>query len=560
MSNDAPESKWFLRIASGAVYGPVAVDSLKSWAEQGRIIPGNEVSSDGKEWLPASSIPELGLEWYLEDSNGNRNGPYNRAAAEKLVASGRVGDGVSLVHDDGDAAEEEADASGEDEAQSPEAEDVAVCDSEPEAAESVDAEADDGQTEFNFGANDKTAISEEEALARVDKAVAAATAPLVVRISELEGDVKRTDSIVAATVADETSRLQAKVAELEAALKASRETAATAERNASESASRVAELEAAVKEARDSAVAADKKAADGASRVADLEVALKVADEASAAAQARCVELEKKLGDSEKNYSDLLAFSNDRDARHEEELAKARSEQDSEVARLKTELMRTAKAAGMGMDPDSARILEELVETERSFLVDLQAESVKTANLIQNRIAEVARLRENGISTTELRAKVHSGRVEFEHMREDLENLRVEHARTIRDADRRENEQKTRLRVLEGELELAKASAADADALRQRIAQMDEMLHDRDQALAKERQRRAFDQEQLEQAQQALMARIQDLESKVGTLPLNEEKVAPAQEQDLFSQAPEQPRAHQQHGIFRVAPWLKVKK
>ena len=106
MSEEETDTRsWFLRIASGVVFGPVPTKALRLWVEQGRVQPGNEISLDRKNWIPAPSLEELDIVWYLEDNQGNLTGPFNKRAAEKLIADGRVGEGTSIVHkDDADLA------------------------------------------------------------------------------------------------------------------------------------------------------------------------------------------------------------------------------------------------------------------------------------------------------------------------------------------------------------------------------------------------------------------------------------------------------------------------
>ena len=50
---------WHLKIDDGSTFGPVPIEDLVYWAEQGRIAPGNEISSDTEKWVPAETVPEL---------------------------------------------------------------------------------------------------------------------------------------------------------------------------------------------------------------------------------------------------------------------------------------------------------------------------------------------------------------------------------------------------------------------------------------------------------------------------------------------------------------------
>lgn len=88
---------WYLRTGGSNVYGPVSTSTLLQWAEQGRVLPGHEVSQDQKDWSSAESVPELAMNVYIDMGNGNLGGPFNRIAAETLLKSGRVPAGSKLL-------------------------------------------------------------------------------------------------------------------------------------------------------------------------------------------------------------------------------------------------------------------------------------------------------------------------------------------------------------------------------------------------------------------------------------------------------------------------------
>ena len=99
--------QWFLRIAGGTVFGPVPLKSLVVWAEQGRIVPGNEVSPDRENWVKAETIPELEMKWFVDDGAGKTVGPFNRLAAESFLKSGKAPAGAKIVETPSPAAEPE---------------------------------------------------------------------------------------------------------------------------------------------------------------------------------------------------------------------------------------------------------------------------------------------------------------------------------------------------------------------------------------------------------------------------------------------------------------------
>ena len=113
---------WYLRTGGSNVYGPVSTSTLLQWAEQGRVLPGHEVSLDQKDWSSAESVPELAMNVYIDMGNGNLGGPFNRIAAETLLKSGRVPAGSKLLTNTESSEESEEVVEEEPEEQEPEEE------------------------------------------------------------------------------------------------------------------------------------------------------------------------------------------------------------------------------------------------------------------------------------------------------------------------------------------------------------------------------------------------------------------------------------------------------
>jgi chromosome segregation ATPase len=100
------EEQWFLRTGGDTVFGPVTPEGLVVWAEQGRVLPGHDVSPDRKKWVPAISLAFLKMQWYVDNGEGDLRGPLNRAAAEALIKSGKVSEQAHILFaDDVDLAE-----------------------------------------------------------------------------------------------------------------------------------------------------------------------------------------------------------------------------------------------------------------------------------------------------------------------------------------------------------------------------------------------------------------------------------------------------------------------
>ena len=83
------ESKWYLR-AQDEVFGPETEEQLVEWARMGRIQPGQELSADSANWRKVEEVPFLDMRFSIDIGDGRPRGPFNRAAAEALVASGRL--------------------------------------------------------------------------------------------------------------------------------------------------------------------------------------------------------------------------------------------------------------------------------------------------------------------------------------------------------------------------------------------------------------------------------------------------------------------------------------
>ncbi len=89
-------SEWYLR-TQDEVFGPESEEKLVEWARLGRIQPGQEISDDNMIWRRVEDIPFLDMRFSIDIGDGNPRGPFNRAAAEALLASGRLPPTATLV-------------------------------------------------------------------------------------------------------------------------------------------------------------------------------------------------------------------------------------------------------------------------------------------------------------------------------------------------------------------------------------------------------------------------------------------------------------------------------
>ncbi len=81
---------WYLQIDNDNTYGPVPLSTLIEWAEAGRVKPGNMLSPDRNNWVPAESITELKMDWLTAPKSGEPYGPFNLLATPALLGTGRI--------------------------------------------------------------------------------------------------------------------------------------------------------------------------------------------------------------------------------------------------------------------------------------------------------------------------------------------------------------------------------------------------------------------------------------------------------------------------------------
>ncbi len=91
---------WYLRKSDGAEYGPAAIESLRQWAEDGRIAPEDHLSRDRTNWQPAPSVAGLEMQYEIVLENGDRYGPLHILALRELVEDGSIDTATPIRHAD----------------------------------------------------------------------------------------------------------------------------------------------------------------------------------------------------------------------------------------------------------------------------------------------------------------------------------------------------------------------------------------------------------------------------------------------------------------------------
>ena len=128
-------NQWWLR-AQDEVFGPVTRDNLLEWAQMGRIQPGQDVSEDGENWKPATEIAFLDMRWSIDIGDGTPRGPFNKQAAQALLASGRLPRGSKLVEVVPEPVDQKAEPEPAPQKDEPAAQSQSACVDEPKVASS----------------------------------------------------------------------------------------------------------------------------------------------------------------------------------------------------------------------------------------------------------------------------------------------------------------------------------------------------------------------------------------------------------------------------------------
>ncbi len=91
---------WYLQKAgNGGEYGPVTMETLRSWASEAKISPMDKLSSDKKEsWVRAPMVSALQMDWLVEMADNYLYGPTNIATLQEFLALGEIDENVQLIN------------------------------------------------------------------------------------------------------------------------------------------------------------------------------------------------------------------------------------------------------------------------------------------------------------------------------------------------------------------------------------------------------------------------------------------------------------------------------
>lgn len=451
------EAKWYLR-TQDETFGPETEERLVSWARLGRIQPGQEVSDDNIVWRRVEDVAFLDMRFSIDIGDGNPRGPFNRAAAEALLASGRLPPTSTMIET---RAPFEV-------AQGPES----------AGGETPDIDAEHQPVEENCRAAENPVEKVVEKIVEkiVEVPVEVPVEKIVEKVVEKVVEVP-VEKIVEKIVVDET-----RVKELEGLLEEERRHTADLQRRMDESL---------------------RNAAEAARSAADREAELKA--EASAQTE-RGERLEAQLRDAADREAKY-----DEQVKHLEDELRRLPQAASEVADIQVAIHSIMKS--------EAEDLAAALEAEKRAFEDISRRHSDRVDKLQERRREI--LRRSGSNIEEMTRKALFERPEDPRtiqLRKELEDVRraSDHEKTEFNRKIRELEDSLRRQKIE-ERRTAE-SMMDVTQLRQQVESLREQLSKREKELLEERQRNEENARQQAVRQQTLLARLATLESpSIGT-------------------------------------------
>lgn len=458
-------SQWYLR-TQDETFGPESMEKLVEWARLGRIQPGQEVSDDNEIWRRVEDVPFLDMRFSIDLGDGNPRGPFNRVAAEALLASGRLPPTATMI-----------------ETREPFAEDA--------PAENADVPP------------EAPAPSEEAASPIVAEASAPQEVKVVEKIVEVpvekivEKEVVKevpVEKIVEKIVVDET-----RVAELTRQVEEGRSRSKDLERRLEEAESRAKELQSRVE-------SGDAHARELAEKVDSSEAHARELDEMLAAAT-------RVASESEKAYDDEKSAN----AKLREQIAAL----EDELRRLPQTASEVAdiQAAVYSIMTGEAEELAALIELEKKEVDEFRRRHQERADRLLERRRTL--LKKAGTNIEEMTKRALVSRPEDPRMArlvKEYDEYRKTAERRAADTERQMREMTDRLRKSQADAARAEEGARDVVQLRAEIEELKARLQQREKELVAERESCESLRRHQATSQQALMARLAALESpSIGT-------------------------------------------
>jgi len=541
MKND-DGSQWFLRTGGETVFGPVTQDGLTVWAEQGRILPGHEVSTDRKKWIPAISVAFLDMRWYVDDGDDELRGPLNRLAAETLLKSGKVSEQAQVISADVVDATAAAAATEEKPGPAPRGKPASpaawqhpqeldlglpeqparkrtAADTAPNtdarqqerhapATKIAELEALLATLQRNAESDARTAEKRAEQLRQKVKAQEAEIEDLNARLSVAsqpaapavdEALVRERDELLIrlGDVCRERDELHAATADQDDAFNNLLQRIAELEQHIQTGAQRTDEAQ--------QALAANENVIQQLRN--ELQRWQQACQKSTAAEQAALA----RMTEAETDLADLLAMSNARDTEYAEkiaELEKNATPSPEAIAQFYAD-----QSAIYHLCKREFESVTQSLEQERAHFEQLKQLSAQRIDAIQERRQTLMKqLGGSPAEMTRLGAREQLSDPVTIRIRNEFDNLRFTHERDMRQAEERERDLQRKLHLFESEVGRLRELAIEGEKLGRRVQELTELLRRREGELTDERENYEAERIQFQGNQKALLTRIETLE------------------------------------------------
>ena len=505
------EANWWLK-AGDEMFGPETKSRLVEWAKMGRIQPGQFVGENKDGWMRVEDVDFLDMRFSIDLGDGHPRGPFNKEAADALIASGRLPPTATVIETrppfgqegatpqpsapsgepvDGDAqGEAPASPPAGEAAASPEAVDVSEPrgDQEP-ASESADAaSAAHGEVEQPKVVE---RIVKIEVPVEVEKIVEVPVEKIVEKLVEVpvERIVEKVvvkEVPVEKIVEKEVEKVVVddhRIKELENLLEEERRYTGELQRR----------LDAATEEERRHTSELQSRIDQNSKEAADREAKMRTAADEAAKDAAR---KEAKLREQIKALEDEL---------------RRLPQTASEVASIQAAIYTI-------MTKEAAELAEEL-EAEKKEMEDFRARYQERSERLLSRRHDL--LRRAGANIEEMTRKALVDRPEdprTAQLRREYEDYRAQSDRKAREDARKIADLTDALRLKQVAEARAVEGLKDITQLRSELQLVKEMLNKREQELLAERQRNEVLEQQQAVGHQLMMAKLANLESpSIGT-------------------------------------------
>ena len=493
---------WYLR-TQDETFGPETKDRLLEWAQMGRIQPGQEISSDGENWLPATEIDFLDMRWSIDIGDGLPRGPFNKVAAQALLNSGRLPRGSKLVEVRKETPDAQQPTSGSREAEpSPDVRQATADNREngqvqPRVIEKIVEKRVEVPVEKIVEKRVEVPVEkivekrvevpvEKIVEKRVEVPVEKIVEVPVERIVEKRVEVP-VEKIVEKRVEVQDPELLARLDEMTARAEQLRTGLAAAETRVNAAEAQVA----ATRDAAEAQIAATRTEAEAQVEAARSEAEAQVeaarTEAAAAKEQARTAEAES------------LALSN-------------------EIKRLPPNAQAAAdmEAAVYALLQEEAEALAQTLEAEKREAEDAQKRWRTRAERLLARRQEL--LKRIGTDADDMKRRAllaHPEDPRTTNLRRELDALRLLNEKTARETEMRLRDLTQKLSEKTVEADRLRQMVGDAAALSRQIQELRQKLQQREKELMEERQRAEEARRQHVATQQTLLARLSALESSL---------------------------------------------